>query len=309
MTLDSIVGQAVPVAILKNGLASGTLGHAYLLAGEAGLGKETTARAAARELQKLGGPLSELYVLDGEGTIQIDTIRAMRQQAAYAKKGSQIWLILDADRMSTEAANAFLKTLEEPADNTYFFLTTTRIHDMLPTIVSRCQQLDFRPIPEGEICQWLAERTDKDPDDARIRLAARLARGSLGKAWEYWQGPLFEWRQSVLDKLIRIPQLDYAEVMGLSLAWPEDRSRFALELQWFKEWYRDLLVIKGDLALPLYNGDYKGELERISSYYTKRSLFLILDEITAMDKTLVSNARIRFYLGYLLLLMKKGALA
>ncbi|NLO66936.1 MAG: hypothetical protein GX101_09690, partial [Firmicutes bacterium] len=53
MTLDSIVGQAVPVAILKNGLASGTLGHAYLLAGEAGLGKETTARAAARELQKL----------------------------------------------------------------------------------------------------------------------------------------------------------------------------------------------------------------------------------------------------------------
>lgn len=306
--MDNIVGQAVPVAILKEALASGTLGHAYLFAGEAGVGKETTARAVARVLQQQGGPLSELHVLKGEGSIKIDEIRTLRQQVAYASSGNQIWIIVDADRMSIEGANAFLKTLEEPGEGTYFFLTTTRVHRLLPTIVSRCQQLDFRAIPEEDVCQWLANQTDLEPADPEIRSAARFSQGSLGKAWEYWQGPLLEWRREVIEKLIKIPTLDFAEVMGLSLAWPEDRNRFSLELQWLKEWHRDLLVVKNQMNLELYNPDRERELSTIGAYYSNRNLFLVLDEITAMDRALAGNARIRFCLGYLLLLMKKGAL-
>ncbi len=102
-------------------MAAGTLGHAYLFAGEAGLGKETTAQAAAQELKLQGGPFSELNVLKGEGPIGIDEIRALRQQVAYASSGNQIWIIIDAERMSAQAANAFLKTLEEPRRGTYFF--------------------------------------------------------------------------------------------------------------------------------------------------------------------------------------------
>lgn len=308
MTLDNIVGQAVPVAILKKGLASGNLGHAYLFSGEAGLGKETTARAVAQELKLQGGPFSELHVLKGEGPIRIDEIRALRQQVAYASSGNQIWVIIDAERMRVEAANAFLKTLEEPRRGTYFFLTTTRVHSLLPTIVSRCQLLDFRAIPEEAICQWLAQRTRLNPEDARIRSVARLAKGSLGRAWDYWRGPLLDWRQEVIEKLIQIPTLDFAEVMGLSLGWPEDRTKFTVELQWFKEWYRDLLVIKNDIDLSLYNPDHERELRAISAYYSNRYLFLIINEITATDRALAGNARIRFCLGYLLLLMKKGAL-
>ncbi len=308
MTLDNIVGQKVPVAILKKGLAAGTLGHAYLFAGEAGLGKETTARATAQELKLQGGPFSELHILKDGAPIGIDEIRALRQQVSYASSGNQIWIIVDAERMSTEAANAFLKTLEEPKRGTYFFLTTTRVHSLLPTIISRCQLLDFHAIPEQTICQWLAQKTNLDPGDARILSTARLARGSLGKAWEYWQGPLLDWRKEVIEKLIQIPTLDFPQVLGLSLGWEEDRTKISLELQWFKEWHRDLLIIKNNMNVPLYNPDYESELRSISAYYSNRYLLSIINEITVMDRALAGNARIRFCLGYLLLLMKKGAL-
>ena len=146
MTLDQIIGQAVPVSILKRALSTNSLGHAYLFSGEEGVGKETTARVVAEELAKQGGPLSSLHVLGGEGSIKIEDIRQLRQSASLASAGNTVWLILDADRLTPEAGNALLKTLEEPVPGTHFFLTTTKVQSMLPTIVSRCQHLQFRRI-------------------------------------------------------------------------------------------------------------------------------------------------------------------
>lgn len=76
MTLEQIIGQAVPVAILKRALDTDSLGHAYLFSGEEGVGKETVARAVAQELAKRKGGLSTLQVLGGEGSIGIDEIAA-----------------------------------------------------------------------------------------------------------------------------------------------------------------------------------------------------------------------------------------
>ena len=194
MTLDDIVGQVVPVTILKRGLATGTLGHAYLFSGEEGMGKETTARAVANELQRQGGSRSELHVLSGDGSIGVEEIRDLRQKVAYASTANTVWIIRDAERMTIPASNALLKTLEEPRPGTYFFLTTSQVHSLLPTIISRCQHLPFRTIDEDQICSWLIERAGVEPSDLKVRTVARLAQGSLGKAWEYWQGSLLEYR-------------------------------------------------------------------------------------------------------------------
>lgn len=308
MTLDDIVGQSVPVSILRNGLATGTLGHAYLFSGEPGLGKETTARAVANELRLQGGSHSELHVLSGDSSIKIEDIRVLRQQVAYSSTGNSVWIIRDAERMTVEASNALLKTLEEPRPGTYFFLTTSQVQSLLPTIISRCQQLSFRTIAESQIRTWLGERTGLDPNDAKIRAVARLSQGSLGQAWEYWEGSLLEYRAEVIRKLIQVPTASYPEVLGLSQAWAEDRTQINHDLQFILEWHRDLLTVKNETGLSLYNPDYKRELQEISAYYSNHSLFQIIQTITELGVAIQGNARIRFGLGYLLLLMKKGAL-
>lgn len=308
MVLNDIVGQVVPVSIFKRGLASNSLGHAYLFSGEQGLGKETFARAVAHELIKQGGPLSELHVLAGESSIGIEEIRSLRAKAALASSGFSVWIIVGAERMSAEASNALLKTLEEPPKDTYFFLTTTTVQNLLPTIISRCQHLPFRSVPEEEILMWLSKKSGKSYDDAKARKVAKLAQGSLGKAWKYWEGPLLKERQEVISKLIEIPKLSYAEILGLSQTWPEDREKIVLELNFFLEWFRDILIVKNQIDSSLYNPEYKLELRKLSSYYSNENLFHIIKRIKEMEKSIAGNARIRFHLGALLLLIKKGAL-
>ncbi len=308
MTLDQIIGQAVPVAVLRRALATNTLGHAYLFSGEAGVGKETVARAVAAELAEQGGPRSTLHVLGGEGSIKIEEIRNLRQEAALAATGSTVWLLLDAERLTPEAANALLKTLEEPTPGTHFFLTTTQVESMPPTIVSRCQHLPFRRIPEEEVCRWLAEKAKRGPEDERIRAVAKLAQGSLGKALAYWEGSLLEEREAIIEKLKRVPRASYPAVLGLSQNWPENRDKIGQELDVFLEWHRDLLTVKHDLNLPLYNPGYEQELRQISALYTNETLFSIIDTILEMKKAIAGNGRIRFWLAYLLLMMRRGAL-
>lgn len=308
MTLDDIVGQAVPVSILRNALNTNTLGHAYLFSGAEGLGKETVARAVAHELAKQGGPLSEIHVLDGDASLGIDEVRALRSEAALAPAGYSIWIILQVERMSVAASNALLKTLEEPPRGTYFFLTTTQVHSLLPTILSRCQHLPFRRVAEEDLCQWLANRTNLSRDDVKIRAIAKMAQGSLGKAWTYWQGSAFEERTALVNKLMEVPRSSYPQLLGLSQTWPEDRQKVGSELQLFLQWHRDLLVVKNGLDLPLYNASYRLELEEISNFYSQQDLIMIMEKIVETGKAIAGNGRIRFYINYLLLLMKKGAL-
>ncbi len=308
VTLDQIIGQTVPISILQQALNTNSMGHAYLFSGPEGVGKETAARAAARALAELGGSLSEIHVLGGLETIGIDEMKEVCRQAALTPAGNCVWIILDAERMTVEAANVLLKTLEEPPQGTYFFLTATQIHSLLPTIVSRCQHLPFRRIPEGDIARWLAGQIGLSADDEKILSVARLAQGSLGRALAYWEGSLLEERQALLAKLIKVPSLSYPEVLGLSQNWPEDRKKIISELQLFLEWHRDLLIVKNGAELPLYNLGYRQELEEISSLYTNQDLVKILEQIIETGKAIAGNGRIRFYIGYLLLLMKKGAL-
>lgn len=308
MTLADVIGQVVPVTILRQALEAGSLGHAYLFSGEEGVGKETVARAVAQELALRTGRPPVLNVLGGEGSIKIEEIRTLRQVASLAAAGTTIWLILDAERLTPEAGNALLKTLEEPVPNTHFILTTTKVQSMLPTIVSRCQHLPFRRIAEGEICRWLAARTQRSPEDERIRAAAKLAQGSLGRALAYFEGTLLEERREIITKLITVPRASFPLVLGMSQSWPENREKIEQELEVFLEWHRDLLTVKNGLNLPLYNPGYEQELQQISALYTDETLLQIIETIIEMRQSIAANGRIRFCLGYVLLMMKRGAL-
>ncbi len=204
---DEVVGQATLVRTLKNALASGRIGHAFLLSGARGVGKTTTARILAKALncskteKPTADPCGEcsscreiaegnsldVQEIDGATHNGVEQVRELRESARYnpARDRFKIWIIDEVHMLSTGAFNALLKTLEEPPPRVKFIFATTEYHKLPDTILSRCQQYDFRMIPARELVAHLRTVAGgegiKVSDEALARFA-RAAEGSVRDA-------------------------------------------------------------------------------------------------------------------------------
>lgn len=170
-----------------------------------------------------------------KGSITIDTVRSLRREISMRpfEKGRRVIIILDADRMTQDASNAFLKSLEEPPLDTTFILTTTRVSSLLPTVVSRCYPVPFRRLGRREIEDELLERTKVSRDQAR--LFSLISEGSLGRALELCKEGGGAYRGAVVDLISHPPEKRVLEEVEGSL---EEVIGFLLMV------YRDLLVLK-----------------------------------------------------------------
>lgn len=204
-TLEDVVGQEHIIVTLRNALRLGRVGHAYLFAGPRGTGKTTVARLLARyvncavgEADQVCSPASacmhcaaflagnnpDLIELDAASNRGIDEIRQLRESVRVAPFQSQrkVYVIDEAHMLTKEAANALLKTLEEPPSHVMFILATTDAEKLPPTIHSRCQRFDFRLLAVPEIHQRLTRLAGAEgvtiADDA-AELLAQAAEGSL----------------------------------------------------------------------------------------------------------------------------------
>ncbi len=121
-------------------------------------------------------------VIPCRNNILVDSIRALEKEANFRpyEADARFLFIEDAEKMNKQAANALLKTLEEPPPTSYIFLITSRPDSLLPTILSRCQTIRFAPIPNDEIENYLLETKKISPDDAQM--LAKLSAGSIGRA-------------------------------------------------------------------------------------------------------------------------------
>ena len=233
-TFDDVVGQDHVVRTLKNSIARNRVGHAYLLVGPRGTGKTSTARIFAKALNCTGGPKvdfaaddpavqaiaegSHLDVIeiDGASNNGVEQVRDLRDTARYAPAQGRfkIYIIDEVHMLTAQAFNALLKTLEEPPPHVKFIFATTDVQKVLPTILSRCQRFDLKPIPPALIAERLARiaREEKiEIEPAALASIARLADGGLRDA------------QSILDQMIsfcgsRITELDLLDVYGLVAA-------------------------------------------------------------------------------------------
>lgn len=207
-TFDGMVGNEPALRVLVRALEEGDAVHAYLFHGPPGVGKETAARKfgaalvaggdRAAEDRALRGLHPDLTTVEPEG--RFTTIGQVREVVRLATsrpfEGKRRVFILRANTLNVQAANALLKTLEEPEGEAVFLLVAASLESVLPTVVSRARSVRFNPVPREEVLSFLS---DKGFGEEEARLAASLGRGSVGLSLRYAaEGELRELREEVI---------------------------------------------------------------------------------------------------------------
>ena len=230
-TFDDVVGQDHVVRTLKNAIGRNRIAHAYLFVGPRGTGKTSTARIFAKALNCTNGPKADfdpndpackaiaegshldVIEIDGASNNGVEQVRDLRDTVQYAPAQGKfkVYIIDEVHMLSTAAFNALLKTLEEPPEHVKFVFATTDPQKVLPTIVSRCQRFDLKPIPAPLIVERLKKIATSEKvkiTDGALECIARMADGGMRDA------------QSILDQMIsfcgtEVTEPEVLDVYGL----------------------------------------------------------------------------------------------
>ena len=202
---DEVVGQEHITATLKQEIASGRIGHAYLFTGSRGTGKTSCSKIIAKAVncpnQHDGNPCGvcdicrgiddgsvlDVTEIDAASNNGVDNIRQLREEANFtpAQVSYRVYIIDETHMLSVGAFNALLKIMEEPPEHVIFILATTEVHKIPATILSRCQRFDFRRISPSVIAarvRWVCEQEGIQIDPEAADLIARLAEGGMRDA-------------------------------------------------------------------------------------------------------------------------------
>jgi DNA polymerase-3 subunit gamma/tau len=331
-TFDQVVGQTTVTRTLKNALASGRIGHAFLLSGPRGVGKTTTARVLAKALNcaKGDGPGPEpcgqcsscqeiaagtsmdVQEIDGATHNGVEQVRELRESARYnpARDRFKIWIIDEVHMLSTGAFNALLKTLEEPPPRVKFVFATTEYHKIPDTIVSRCQQYDFRLIPARELQAHLREVATGETvtvSDETLGRIARAAEGSVRDALSLFDQVLSFSGQEVRDEDVSallglidrelLLAVSQAVAAGDSLALLEAVERLADHGVDYRNFvrelllhFREVLLLKlappGSALLASLPPEERDRLRPLGAAYSEEDLLRVVEVLTDADTEL-----------------------
>lgn len=260
MSFAEIYGHEKPISILKNAMARNRIAHAYLFYGMEGIGKRTTANVFAKALnctaaeppcdictscgkaKRRNHP--NIVTVKAEGQfIKITAIRELQARMTFRPtEGKRVFIIEEADRMNAPAANALLKTLEEPSDGNVLLLTTARAHALPMTILSRCQHLRFAPLSQEEVARFLVEKGGLDGAAAEILAAS--SGGSIGRALEMNRADYITLRNGILDHLAKDDPADLLKRLAFAGRFGTERDEILERLRILRSGYRDGLVFK-----------------------------------------------------------------
>lgn len=227
---DGIFGQPRVREFLRASIASGRVSHAYLFTGPADSNKTAAAYAFAqailckdhgcrtcddcRRIERRKHPDVHFYTPEGAQGYLIEQIREIVSGVSLApiRAKGKVYILDRVDLLGVSAANAFLKTLEEPVEGVTFILLGRTREAVLPTIVSRCQVVPFRHIPAREAAGILSQKTGVTPEQARIAIEA--CNGSITRAMTFAKSAeRAEFRARIMEVLSNLPLSDERDVL------------------------------------------------------------------------------------------------
>lgn len=301
-----LLGHEWAVELLQGHLANQRVRHAYLITGPQGVGRRTMAIRLAQSLNctqmdeqlypcgecracRLIGKMQhpDFSIIQAEEVgraLKVNQIRELQRTLSLApyEASYKTALLLRFEEANPNAANALLKTLEEPPPQVVILLTSSDAEALLPTIISRCELIRLRPLPIDQVVVGLQTHWGIPPDQAF--LLAHLSGGRPGLALRFHQNPeILEQRQQQLDDLQSL--LSASRVDRFSYADPLSKEKNIL-LSTFQIWltyWRDVMLISAGSSTPLANIDRKEEIHALA---TKVELSISQDIVNKLERAI-----------------------
>src|SRR5512140_453633 len=261
MTFNEIYGHAKQIGILKGAMAKDRIAHAYLFYGMEGIGKRTVASVFARALtcegetppcdvcascqkaERKNHP--DIITIAAEGQfIKIGAVKELQEQMTFGRREGRlrVFILAEADRMNAAAANALLKTLEEPSAGNILLLTTSRPHALPVTILSRCQHLRFTPLPRHAVDRYLREKESLDGEAAAVLAAS--SGGSIGRALEMKRDDWLSVRNEIIEHLSEDAAADPLKKLAFAGRFGTERDEILEGLEILRTCYRDAMIFR-----------------------------------------------------------------
>lgn len=292
MYFEKIRGQRFAKKYLSNSIKSNMISHAYMFEGPSGVGKNTMARELAAtllEMENLFNSPDYIEITPDGNSIKIAQIRKLQSDILVKPyKSYKIYVIDEAQKMTVEAQNALLKTLEEPPKYAIIILITNNKESLLETIKSRCEIIKFTPIPLVEVADYL---TQIGVDKNRASLLANFSRGSMQKAIELSESEDFHIMRDEVQKYVETfltgSMLDIMDIQS-SIEKYKDNITNVLDL--LVNYFRDIMMVKENVdSSMIINLDRLVFIKNMSTKITYSQLSKIIDIIEETKNKLRSN--------------------
>ena len=292
MYFENIKGQEFAKKYMINSINKGKINHAYMFEGIEGIGKETFAYDLAKillETPHLENAPDCIRVKPEGNSIKIAQIRNLQSDIVIKPhKKYKIYIIDKAEKMTLEAQNALLKTLEEPPEYAIIILVTNNKEGLLPTIRSRCEIVKFTPIPFIEIKNYLI---NQGIEPNRANLLSSFSRGSMKKALELASSnEFYEMKENVQKYIETILSKNMVEILDIPTQIEQYKGEIINVLDMMINYFRDIMICKEHVNKSMIiNADKLVFIQNMSSKITYSQVSKIIDIIEDIKKKIRSN--------------------
>ncbi|SHK09887.1 DNA polymerase III subunit [Tepidibacter formicigenes] len=305
MYFKNIIGQDTAKRFIINSIKKDRISHAYLFEGPSGVGKKTFAMEFSKILLDTNNLENspDFKLLEPQGSsFKINQIRNMHSDIIVRPyKNKKIYILDDSDKMTVQAQNALLKTLEEPPEYAVLILIAKNSATILDTIKSRCEIIKFSPLPLIGIENYLINYKNIDKDKAKV--LSSFSMGILSNALELLNSEEFNKKREEIENYINIMiSKNVVDILNINSSLENNKEDINNILDILTTYFRDILLIKENVNENIIiNIDKINFLQDLSKKLTYSQISSIIDIIEETKKKLMSNCNFNLAIGVMVL--------